>query len=161
MSQPEYISKEGATRLGAELDKLLTSERPMVVNQVATAAAEGDRSENAEYIYGKKRLRQIDKRIEFLSRRLDTLEIVPAPRQIDKVVFLSWVVVEDEEGSALTFRIVGRDETDAGQGLISWRAPVGRALLGAHLDDTVTVHTPKGRRVLTVVQIARERPADG
>ncbi len=151
----EYISAEGRARLAAELHQLLTKERPSVVNTVAAAAAEGDRSENAEYIYGKKRLRQIDKRIEFLSRRLDHLEVVSAPPTDERVVFLSWVEVEDGDGEVKRYRIVGADETDAKAGWISYKSPVGRALLGKEPDDEVVVNTPGGRVELTILGISR------
>ncbi len=153
MSDKHYISMQGYQRLGDEMDHLLTVERPRVVNNVAAAAAEGDRSENAEYIYGKKRLRQIDKRIEFLTRRLDVLEVVPQTKDTQKVRFLAWVEVEDAEGETRVFRIVGADETDARAGWISWRSPVGRALLGKSLDDEVAVRTPGGNVEYTIVEI--------
>jgi transcription elongation factor GreB len=129
-----------------------------VVNNVAAAAAEGDRSENAEYIYGKKRLRQIDKRIEFLTRRLDVLEVVPQTKDTEKVRFLAWVEVEDGEGESRVFRIVGADETDAKAGWISWKSPVGRALLGETLDAEVTVQTPGGIVDYTIVEIYTAAP---
>ena len=153
MSDKHYISMQGYQRLGDEMDHLLTVERPRVVNNVAAAAAEGDRSENAEYIYGKKRLRQIDKRIEFLTRRLDVLEVVPQTKDTQKVRFLAWIEVEDAEGETRIFRIVGADETDAKAGWISWKSPVGRALLGKALDDEVTVMTPGGTVEYTIVEI--------
>ena len=153
MSDKHYISMQGYQRLGDEMDHLLTVERPRVVNNVAAAAAEGDRSENAEYIYGKKRLRQIDKRIEFLTRRLDVLEVVPQTKDTQKVRFLAWIEVEDTEGETRIFRIVGADETDAKAGWISWKSPVGRALLGKALDDEVTVMTPGGTVEYTIVEI--------
>ena len=135
----EYISTAGRARLADELHRLLSVERPQVVNTVAAAAAEGDRSENAEYIYGKKRLRQIDRRIEFLSKRLDQLQAVERASTDDRVVFLSWVEVEDEGGQTHWYRIVGADETDAKLGWISFKSPVGKALLGRRRDDTVFV----------------------
>lgn len=161
MKRKDYISRAGHAKLAGELDTLLRVERPKVVNNVAAAAAEGDRSENAEYIYGKKRLRQIDKRIEFLTHRLDDLEVVPDPTSTAKVVFLSYVQVEDEQGAVRTFRIVGADETDAQLGYISWKSPVGRALLGKQIDDEVPVDTPGGQREYIVVGIHTERPSAG
>ena len=155
----EYISLDGHRRLVAELDQLFRVERPRVVNNVAAAAAEGDRSENAEYIYGKKRLRQIDKRIEFLNDRLDKLQVVERPATDQRVVFLSWVEVEDGEGAVKLYRIVGAEETDARAGHISWRSPVGRALLGKQLDDEVGVDTPGGGVDLTVLGIYLDRPS--
>jgi transcription elongation factor GreB len=159
VSERHYISAQGYHRLGAEMDHLLTVERPRVVNNVAAAAAEGDRSENAEYIYGKKRLREIDRRIEFITRRLDVLEVVPQTKDTQRVRFLAWVEVEDPEGETRVFRIVGADETDAKTGWISWRSPVGRALLAKALDDEVTVRTPGGEVVYTIVEIHTKDPA--
>ncbi len=158
MSKKQYISVDGFRKLADELNHLLTVERPRVVNNVAAAAAEGDRSENAEYIYGKKRLRQIDKRMGYLKRHLEALEAVEPPTATDKVRFLSWVRVEDaDSGDARDFRIVGADETDAKGGWISWKSPVGRALLGKAVDDDVAVETPGGRREYVVLDIARRR----
>ncbi len=159
MSEKHYISVEGYQHLADELDALFRVERPRVVNNVAAAAAEGDRSENAEYIYGKKRLREIDKRIEFLTRRLDILEVVEASKDTSKVRFLSWVTVENDDGTERTFRIVGADETDAKRGWISWRAPVGRALLGKAVDEEVSIQTPRGQVLYTVLDILTTDPA--
>ncbi|MEZ4467765.1 MAG: transcription elongation factor GreB [bacterium] len=155
----EYISTAGRARLADELHRLLTVERPTVVNTVAAAAAEGDRSENAEYIYGKKRLRQIDRRIEFLSKRLDQLQAVDRASTDQRVVFLSWVEVEDDAGAVRWYRIVGADETDAKQGWISFKSPVGRALLGKRRDETVHVPTPGGDREYTLLDIRIGPPA--
>ncbi|MCA9525312.1 MAG: GreA/GreB family elongation factor, partial [Myxococcales bacterium] len=117
------------------------------------------RSENAEYIYGKKRLRQIDRRIEFLSKRLDQLQAVERASTDDRVVFLSWVEVEDEGGQTHWYRIVGADETDAKLGWISFKSPVGKALLGRRRDDTVFVPTPGGDRDYTILDIRIGPPA--
>ena len=153
MSDRHYISQDGYNKMAGELDELLTGERPRVVNNVAAAAAEGDRSENAEYIYGKKRLREIDKRIEFLTRRLDLLEVVAQPRDASRARLLSWVKVEDEDGEERVFRVVGADETDAKRGWISWRSPVGRALLGKAVDEEFSVTTPRGTVEYVVTEI--------
>ncbi len=162
MSEKHYISRGGYRRLADELDHLLSTERPQVVNNVAAAAAEGDRSENAEYIYGKKRLRQIDKRIEFLTRRLDVLHVVEPATDRTTVRFLSWVKVENDHGELRTFRIVGADETDAKRGWISWRAPVGRTLLGKSIDDEVAIVTPRGTVHYTLTEILIAEPgSDG
>ena len=158
MSDREYISEGGFLRLNGEVEHLLTVERPRVVNQVAAAAAEGDRSENAEYIYGKKRLREIDKRVEFLSKRLDILEVVPQPKTNEKARLLSWIHVEDEEGHIKVFRVVGADETDAKKNWISWKSPVGRALLGKAVDDEITIKTPGGSVVYLLVEITNQPP---
>jgi len=158
VSQKQYISVEGFRKLSDELNRLLTVERPRVVNNVAAAAAEGDRSENAEYIYGKKRLREIDKRMTWLTDHLEALEAVEPPKATDKVRFLSWVLVEDaSSGETRAFRIVGADETDARAGWISWRSPVGRALLGRSVDDDVSVDTPGGLREYVVLGIGRRQ----
>ena len=154
-----HMTKDGFDALQAELKYLWKEKRPEVTAKVSEAAALGDRSENAEYIYGKKRLRQIDKRAEWLTRRLDVLQIVDPPRTTDRVQLLSYVEVENPDGDVRVFRIVGADETDAKAGWISWRSPVGRALIGKAVDDDVVVDTPGGRREYVVLDIAR-RPSD-
>ena len=144
--------------LANEVTHLLDVERPRVVRNVADAAAEGDRSENAEYIYGKKRLREIDRRVEFLTKRLEIYEAVPLPTQTDRIRLLSWVVLEDEEGEPHVFRVVGADETNADDGQISWKSPVGRALLGKAVDDEVRVRTPRGLLTFTVLEVCIRKP---
>jgi transcription elongation factor GreB len=157
MSEPNYITPEGAKRLARELDHLLTRERPKVVEEVASAAADGDRSENAPYIYGKKRLRKIDRRIHFLTRRLDSAEVVSGPAaRTDRVFFGAWVGVEDESGTVREYRIVGEDEVSPDEGKISWRSPLGRALLKRSVDDIVTVRRPAGETAMTIVTIRYE-----
>ena len=139
----------------AELEFLHTKKRPEVVGALSDAAAEGDRSENAEYIYRKRQLREIDRRIRFLAKRLDDVLVVDPreqPRR-DRVFFGATVRVADEEGEERTFRIVGSDEIDSNTGAISWRSPVGRALLGKTEGDTITVRYHAGTRELTVVGI--------
>jgi transcription elongation factor GreB len=155
---PEYISAEGRQKLVDELTHLMRVERPSVVNTVAAAAAEGDRSENAEYIYGKKRLRQIDKRVEFLTKRLDKLTPLAKAQSDSRVVFLSYVEVEDEAGETHWYRIVGADETDAKRGHISFKSPVARALLGREIDDEVRVRTPGGEKGFTILEIQVDAP---
>ena len=156
-----YITPEGAARLRAELDHLWRVERPRVTQEVAEAAALGDRSENAEYLYGKKRLREIDRRIRFLSKRLDALTVVRSvPPRRDRVYFGAWVTVEDEEGAERELRLVGPDESDAAAGRVSIDAPVGRALLGREEGETVELETPGGRSELTVVAIRYEEPEE-
>ena len=150
-----YITPEGFRRLADELTFLHTKKRPEVVGALSDAAAEGDRSENAEYIYRKRQLRDIDRRMRFLSKRLDDVQIVKPrdqPRQ-DRIFFGATVTVEDDEGMKVTYRIVGVDETDGAAGDVSWRSPVGRALLGRGPDDTVTVKWHAGLRELTIVDI--------
>ena len=137
--------------------QLLRVKRPRVTREVAAAAAQGDRSENAEYIYGKKRLREIDRRIEFLTKRLDELEVVrPDPSQAGRVFFGAYVAVEDEAGAATEYQVVGPDEFDVAAGRVSMDAPLGRALLGRREGDEITVERPKGRVTFTVIGIRYE-----
>ncbi len=135
-----YITPEGYQHLQAELKDLWKNKRPAVTAKVAEAAAQGDRSENAEYTYGKKQLREIDARIGFLSRRLDEVQVVEQqPREQDRVFFGAWVELEDEAGETYSYRIVGADEFDSAPDYISVDAPLARALIGKHLDDEVTI----------------------
>jgi transcription elongation factor GreB len=153
-AEKNYITRAGHRRLTEEFDFLRGKKRPEVVSALADAAAEGDRSENAEYIYRKKQLREIDRRLRFLAKRLDIAVIVDPTEQKrrDRVFFGATVTVENEEGATVTYRIVGADETgDAGD--ISWRSPVGRALLGKALGDTVSVTWHAGARELTIEDI--------
>src|SRR5690606_23244477 len=132
VSQGAYITRRGADVLQRELARLVSVDRPRVVQEVADAAAQGDRSENAEYIYGKKRLREIDRRIRFLSRRLDEVQGVAldrAPPEADKVFCGAHVVVEDEGGTQKRYQVVGPDEVDPKLGRISYVSPLGKALL--------------------------------
>jgi transcription elongation factor GreB len=152
-----YITPEGARRLRDELDHLWKVERARVTQQVADAAALGDRSENAEYIYGKRRLREIDRRVRFLTKRLDELTVVTEPPSDPRRVFFgAWVKLEDEDGSEIEYRIVGPDEFNLDQGLISLDAPVARALLGRREGDEVTVKRPRGDATYTIVGIRYE-----
>jgi transcription elongation factor GreB len=149
-----YITPDGARRLREELDQLWTKERPRVTQEVADAAAQGDRSENAEYIYGKRRLREIDRRVRFLSKRLDEVTIVNEPPTDPKRVFFgAYVTIEDEDGDEKTYRIVGADESDVDKGYISIDSPVARALLGKREGDDVTVRVPKGDVAYTIVTV--------
>ncbi|MCI0573791.1 MAG: transcription elongation factor GreB [Myxococcaceae bacterium] len=150
-----YITRAGAERLHAELLQLLNVERPKVTAEVSAAAAQGDRSENAEYIYGKKRLREIDRRLRFLQRRLDNALVVQPSEQTDTghVYFGATVVLEDEDGRLATYQIVGPDEIDARGGRISVDSPIGRALLRKGRGDTVTVMRPRGEVELTIMDI--------
>jgi transcription elongation factor GreB len=151
---PNYVTPEGAKRLQQELAGLLTKERPKIVQDVADAAAQGDRSENAEYIYGKRKLREIDRRIHWLTKRLESATVVP-PRKdgIDTVFFGAFVEIEDESGARATYRIVGEDEIDLGKAHISWRSPLGRSLLRKRSGDTVLLVRPSGEVELTIVSI--------
>jgi transcription elongation factor GreB len=154
--QARYITRAGAERLHAELLRLLNEERPKVTAEVSAAAAQGDRSENAEYIYGKKRLREIDRRIHFLQRRLDNCTVVVPSEQTDssRVYFGATVVLEDEDGNQSTYQIVGADEVDAKGGRISVNSPIGVALLGKKRGDSVLVRRPRGEIEVTILKIA-------
>lgn len=149
---PNYMTPAGHARLFAELDQLLRTERPKVVETVAWAASNGDRSENGDYIYGKRRLREIDRRIRFLTKRLEIAKVVDPALQTgnDQVFFGATVTVGDETGQLHTYRIVGVDETDPSQGHISWISPLARALLKSREGDTVRFHSPAGIRQITV-----------
>jgi transcription elongation factor GreB len=149
-----YITPDGERRLREEYDRLWTVERPKVTKEVAEAAAQGDRSENAEYIYGKKRLREIDGRLEFLNKRLEELSVVvPEDRGDGKAWFGAWVRLADEEGVEIVYQIVGPDEFDVETGRISMDSPVGRALLGRREGDEVVVSRPKGEMVFEVLEV--------
>jgi transcription elongation factor GreB len=150
-----YITPGGHARLKAELDHLLRTERPNVVEVVHWAASNGDRSENGDYIYGKKRLREIDRRIRFLTRRLDIAEIVDPARQgaADQIYFGATVTICDEHGDEQIYQIVGVDETDFGRGRISWVSPLARALIKAREGDTVRFQSPLGWREVEVVSV--------
>jgi len=154
-AEKNYITPAGYRRLTDEFDFLRAKKRPEVVSALADAAAEGDRSENAEYIYRKRQLRQIDSRLRFLSKRLDHVAIVDPREQKrrDRVFFGATVTVEDDAGEVCTYRIVCVDEIDGTSGDISWRSPLGRALLGKGPGDTVVVHWHAGLRELTIATI--------
>ena len=153
-----YITPGGYARLKAECDHLLRVERPKIVEVVHWAASNGDRSENGDYIYGKKRLREIDRRIRFLSKRLDTAVIVDpaAQRNCDQVFFAATVTVCDAGGIEATYQIVGIDEANAMEGRISWISPLARALLKAREGDTVRFDSPGGLRELDVIEVRYE-----
>ncbi len=153
---PIYITPEGHKRVREELEHLWKVERPRVTSEVETAAAHGDRSENAEYIYGKKRLREIDKRMQFLAERFERMRVVHPDEQrsvTHKVTFGAWVVVEDSDDQAHAYRIVGPDESDADGGLISMDSPMGRALLGKEPGDDFEVQRPRGPAIFVVRSI--------
>ena len=159
MSRPRHITPRGYERFNKELQDLWKVERPKVVQEVADAAALGDRSENAEYIYGKKRLREIDRRMRFLLKRMEIAEIVDPAQQTnrDRVFFGATVTYANEEDNERTVRIVGIDETRPEEGEISWVSPVARALLGAELGDLVTLRAPGGDVELEILDIAYEQ----
>ena len=151
------ITPEGAKKLRAEFDQLWTVERPRVTQEVADAAAQGDRSENAEYIYGKRRLREIDRRVQFLAKRLEEVTVVSEPPSDPaRVFFGAHVTIEDDAGDQRTYRIVGGDETDVDRGWISIDSPVARACLGKRCDDTVTVRAPRGEIEYTIIAVRYE-----
>jgi len=155
----KYITPEGAKRLRDELHELWHNERPRVTAAVAEAAAQGDRSENAEYTYGKKRLHEIDRRVRFLRKRLEGMVIVDLEsesgrRDPERVYFGAWVQLEDAGGDVRWYRLVGPDEFDMASEYISMDSPLGRSLLGKRLDDEVTVDLPAGAHTFTVIAIS-------
>ncbi|HZJ91812.1 MAG TPA: transcription elongation factor GreB [Thiopseudomonas sp.] len=148
------ITPEGEARMRAELHELWHVKRPKVTQSVSEAAAQGDRSENAEYIYGKKMLREIDSRVRFLTKRLEKLKVIAEqPAELDKVYFAAWVTLEDEDGEESQYRIVGADELDMHKQYISIDAPLARALLGKSLDAEVKLITPEGEREFYITAI--------
>ncbi|WLG97405.1 transcription elongation factor GreB [Pseudomonas sp. Z1-14] len=149
------ITPEGEARMRAELHELWHVRRPQVTQSVSEAAAQGDRSENAEYTYGKKMLREIDSRVRFLTKRLEALKVVSEkPSDPNKVYFGAWVTVEDEDGKESRYRIVGPDELDLKQNLISIDSPLARALIGKALDAEVRVQAPTGEKLVYIVDIS-------
>lgn|SRR5690242_9211871 len=152
--RPRYITPEGFRRLAAEHERIWSELRPRVVAEVEAAAALGDRSENAEYIYGKRKLRELDRRLRFLATRMDELTVVePRPHPSGRAYFGAWVALETDEGEERLYRLVGPDEADAGHGLVSVEAPLGRALLGKAEGDTVRIERPAGRVEVTVLEV--------
>ncbi len=153
----DYITPEGQKRLSDELQYLWKMKRPKVTQAVAEAAAQGDRSENAEYIYGKKQLREIDSRIRFLSKRLDSLKVVDRkPADKGQIFFGAWVRLEDEAGEIVEYRIVGPDEFDPDKGFISIDSPMARALMKKTEEDEIIVRRPKGEATYTIVKVSYE-----
>jgi transcription elongation factor GreB len=155
----KYITPQGAERLRGELHELWHNERPRVTAAVAEAAAQGDRSENAEYTYGKKRLHEIDRRVRFLRKRLEGMVIVDLEsqngrRDPKRIYFGAWVQLEAGGGEARWYRLVGPDEFDMASNYISMDSPLGSSLLGKHLDDEVTVPLPQGAETFTVTAIS-------
>jgi len=153
-----YMTPHGWRRMRDELAHLVKVDRPEVTNVVSWAARNGDRSENADYQYGKKRLREIDRRIRYLTKRLENAEVVdPATREeSDQVFFAATVTYANSKGEETTVRIVGLDETDLGQGCISWISPVARALIKAREGDSVSLVTPGGREELEILEVRYE-----
>ena len=153
-----YITPQGYSKLKEELTHLLDRERPEVVRTVAWAASNGDRSENADYHYGKKRLREIDRRIRFLTKRLEIAEVVdPEGRDSEQIFFGATVTVANSKREELTVSIVGVDEIDTTKGRVSWISPIARALLKAREGDFVTLDTPGGREELEVLEVRYAR----
>ena len=152
------ISIEGRRRLQEEYDFLWEKERPKVVREVSDAAAEGDRSENASYIYGRKRLREIDSRLKYLGNRLKALKVALPPANPTTVSFGCWVTYEDEEGKEYCYQLVGPDEFDVSIGRISIDSPVGIALLGKKVDDEGLIKRPAGNLSVVIVSISATKP---
>jgi transcription elongation factor GreB len=154
----KFITPPGVQKLRAELDFLWRVQRPQVTRAVQEAAAQGDRSENAEYIYGKKQLREIDARVRFLRKRLEGMTVVDKPpSDPSRVYFGAWVRLEDEAGVATDYRIVGPDEIADAPGYISMDSPLARALMRKAVDDEVTLDVPGGRKTYVVVEVRYER----
>ena len=149
-----HITAEGEKRLRVELQYLWKEERPLVTQQVSDAAALGDRSENADYIYGKKRLREIDRRVRYLTKRLESIIVVVThPSNTNKAYFGAYVTVQDQDSRVHQFRLVGPDEIDPGTGYISIDSPLGKALLGKEATNEVEISSPNGTRTWCVLEI--------
>jgi transcription elongation factor GreB len=156
MDRPNYITPTGYAALRAEYDALFLVERPQIVETVSWAAGNGDRSENGDYIYGRKRLREIDRRLGFLSKRMKAAKVVDPAAQADrsKVFFGATVTIADEDDNQRVLTIVGNDETDAGAGRIGWDSPIARALRGAGVGDVRRVTLPAGEREYEVMAVS-------
>jgi transcription elongation factor GreB len=156
MDRPNYITPTGYAALRAEYDALFLVERPQIVETVSWAAGNGDRSENGDYIYGRKRLREIDRRLGFLSKRMKAAKVVDPSAQADrsKVFFGATVTIADENDAERVLTIVGNDETDAGVGRIGWDSPIARALRGAGVGDVRRVTLPAGEREYEVMAVS-------
>lgn len=155
MDRPNYITPAGYAALKAEYDRLFADERPQLVETIAWAAGNGDRSENGDYIYGRKRLREIDRRLGWLARRMKAAKVIDPARQEDRsrVFFGATVTIADEDDNQRTLTLVGDDEADAATGRVGWNAPIARALRGAGLGDLRRVQLPGGEREYEVVAI--------
>lgn len=155
-----YITPEGMATLRAELHQLWKIERPQVTAVVHEAAKNGDRSENGDYIYGKRRLAEIDRRVRFLTKRIDQLEVVEqTPADQQRVFFGAWVTVEDEEGESQTYRVVGPDEFDLSKNKLSMDSPLARALFGKRVGDDIIFQSPSGERELYIEAVSYSAPA--
>ena len=160
-NQPNYITPAGYRRLREEYEALFGIERPKLVETISWAAGNGDRSENGDYIYGRKRLREIDRRIDWLSKRMGQAKVLDPSHQPDRdrVYFGATVTLIDEDGAERAVTLVGEDEADAGSGLISWNSPMARAIRGAAVGDARRVKLPAGERELEIVSISYPPPA--
>lgn len=158
----KFATAEGARRLREELDYLWRVERPKVTKAVQEAAAQGDRSENAEYIYGKRQLREIDRRVRFLRKRLEGMVVVTRPPDdVSRVYFGAWVRIEDDEGHEIEMRIVGPDEIDPARHYVSMDSPLARALMRRQRDEEFTVEVPGGSKTYVVTEIRYEAGEEG
>ena len=152
-----YITPAGFEKLRQEYTDLLNGERPKLVVTVAWAASNGDRSENADYIYGKRRLREIDKRLHFLQKKMQASEVIdPKTLKSKTIIFGATVTVENEDGQEITYRIVGEDEIDIPRGHISWKSPVAKALLGKKVDEEAIIKKPAGEESVTILSLRFE-----
>ena len=160
MDRPNYITPAGFAALRAEYDRLFATERPALVETIAWAAGNGDRSENGDYIYGRKRLREIDRRLGWLSKRMKAAKVIDPAAQVDRgrIWFGATITIADEDDAERTLTLIGDDEADAGAGKVGWNAPIARALRGAANGDLRRVTLPTGERDYEVVSI--EYPAD-
>lgn len=158
-SQPRFITPEGFARIRAEYDQLFGTERPKLVETISWAAGNGDRSENGDYIYGRKRLREIDRRLGYLAKVMKDAKVVDPASQsdLDQVRFGATVELADEDDNRRTLTLVGNDETDASAGRIGWSAPIARALIGARVGDERVVRLPTGEKSYEVVRISYPR----
>jgi transcription elongation factor GreB len=155
MIRNNYMTPPCFHRLSEELTQLLQTERPQVTQLVQWAASNGDRSENADYLYGKRRLREIDRRIRFLSQRLDASVVIePAEQNSEKIQFGATVLIQDEERARRTITIVGVDEVDTTRGRLSWQSPIGKSLIGKEVGDEVVVLTPTGEKSFEVIDVS-------
>jgi transcription elongation factor GreB len=153
-NKPGYVTVEGYRRFEEEADRMWNIDRPKMAKAVQVAAAEGDRSENAEYQYSKQRLAAIDRRLRFLGRRLKVLTIVDeSPPDDGRVYFGSWVTIEDDDGDTQTYRVVGPDEIDGAKKWISMDSPVGKALLSRKVGDEITLRRPKGETTAEIIEV--------
>ncbi len=158
MNKTNLITSAGLKKIQDEFDQLWRVERPKVVKGVSEAAAEGDRSENAEYIYGKKRLREIDRQLRHLGTRLKLLKVASLPANPRQVSFGCWVTYEDDDGNERCYQLVGPDEFDVAEGRISIDSPVGQALLHKKVDDEVVIRRPSGVINATIIAIDNKKP---